>query len=52
MSLLPDVLIVLGAVLVPAGVAMVHGPAAVALVGLECVGLGVLLTLARPGGSR
>lgn len=41
-SLLPDVLILLGALLVPFGVALVHRPAAIAVLGLEFLILGAL----------
>jgi hypothetical protein len=49
-ALLPDALIVSGALLVPASVAMVHVPAAVAVLGLECIVLGWLTS--RVSGRR
>lgn len=41
-AILPDVLILLGVLLVPLGVALVHRPTAIAVLGMECLLLGVL----------
>ena len=48
-TLLPDALILLGAVLLPAAVWLVHVPAAIAVLGLECLFLGRLLAGAGSG---
>ena len=50
-ALLPDALILSGALLVPYSVSLVHVPAAVAVLGLECILLG-LLTSRVSGGRR
>jgi hypothetical protein len=42
-ALVPDVLILLGAALVPAGIAMIFPPAAYVVVGLEMIWLGGVL---------
>lgn len=49
-ALVPDLLLVLGAVLVPLGVAAVYWPAAVAVLGLECLGFGYLAARATGRG--
>lgn len=46
----PDALMILGGLAVPAAIALVHWPIAVAVFGLECVLLGVVL--ARTMGRR
>jgi hypothetical protein len=47
---LADVLLVLGAVVLVIGVALVHVPAAIIVGGLELLGAGILL-VRRPHGS-
>lgn len=45
MKHIPDLLIVAGALLLPVGVGLVHGPSAMIVAGIECLALGMVLSL-------
>jgi hypothetical protein len=44
-SYLPDVLLVLGAILVPVGIGLVHRPSALAILGVEFLLFGLLISI-------
>jgi hypothetical protein len=44
---LADILLVLGAALIPAGVALVHPPTAIAVLGVESLAFALLITMGR-----